>query len=604
MKNKLHIFIVIVVLIAFFGSCGSSDDMDEDGEDKFMGTLTATKSGVTYTLTINPEIARNAIGPSVGDAYVLSVKKGNEEQISTGKITIVSGSVLTLQPSSADASPFNVTFTGTKITKVTETITFDDGKTMQGPGSVTTSGGGGGGGGNSSPQVPGPNIRIVSKPAKKNYQMCEEIDITGLVVEYVYANGSTVVTKDYYISGDTFTSGYTRINVVSKENASITASFDINVSNELINTGLPVMYIDTLAAAPINSKVDYVNMKVKVVDSEHPEWSFEKTDYNDQIRGRGNTSWGYPKKPYRIKFDKKTSMFGLTAAKNWVLLANYKVATLIADTVAFEVGQRFDGTLFKNHYMYVDVVLNGVYQGTYILTEHMRVAEGRVEIDETNDFLVELDVYYDENPKFRTLNLNLPVMISSPDFGTNINDPRYRFVIDSFYEFDTVLSDKNFPENGWKDIIDIDSFVDYLMINEIVQNGELSHPKSVYMCKTAGGKIRMSHLWDFDWAFGMGENTSVDVSTAKSRYTGGWFFSRFHKDNEFTAEYKARWNEKYHEIQTIPVFIDKIAEQIRISHSLDNRRWHGNTYNFDKEINKLKTWWNDRIFYLNSEINK
>jgi hypothetical protein len=446
-------------------------------------------------------------------------------------------------------------------------------------------------------------IKITQSPIKINYLIGEQIDLEGLEVNNIYENGDTEITTDYQISGDTFTAGLVLITVISNIDTEKTASFEITVSDKLINTGLPVIYIETKDAVPIVSKEDWVNMTLKVV-SDKPEWNFQKTDYKDQIRGRGNTSWSYPKKPYRIKFDKKTSMFGLTASKNWVLLANYKVATLIADTVAFELGQRFNGPLFKNHYQYVDVVLNGEYQGTYILTEHMRVAEGRVDIDETNDFLVELDVYFDEEPKFRTLNLNLPVMIASPDFGTNIIDPRYRFIIDSFYEFDAVLSDENFPENGWKDIIDIDSFVDYLMINEIVRNQELGHPKSVYMCKVAGEKIKMSHLWDFDYAFGIGGNTSVNVSTAKNRYTGGWFFSRFHKDIEFTAKYKERWNEKFGDIQTMSSFIEETAEQIRISHSLDNKRWHGNTYNFDEEVNKLKTWWNDRIIYLNSEINK
>ena len=385
-----------------------------------------------------------------------------------------------------------------------------------------------------------------------------------------------------------------------KIDAAKTASFNVNVSSELINTGLPVIYIDTENAAPIVSKENWVNTRVKVV-SDNPAWNFQKTNYRDQIKGRGNTTWNSPKKPYRIRFHEKTSMFGLKPARNWVLLANYKVATLLADTVAFELVQRFDGSLFKTNYVYVDVVLNGRYNGTYILTEHMRVGEG-IDIDEYNDYLVELDKYYDDDPKFKTPNLALPVIIKSPDFGTNIADPRYNFVIDSLNEYDTLLSDVNFPNNGWQEKIDIDNFVDFLIINEIVYNSELGHPKSAYMCKTAGGKIRMSHLWDFDWAFGLGKGMSVNVSTAKSRYKGGRF-NQFHKDAEFTAKYKARWNENYHEIQSMLAFIDTTADKIRVSHSLNNRRWYGSVYNFDYEVGKLKTWWSDRILFLNSAIN-
>jgi hypothetical protein len=444
-------------------------------------------------------------------------------------------------------------------------------------------------------------IKIIQAPLKNNYLMGEPVDLEGLIINNIYEDGNTEITANYKISGDTFTAGSISITVISNMDTAKTASFEITVSDKLMNTGLPVIYIETQDAAPIISKEDWVNLTVKVV-SDKPEWNFQKTDYKDQIRGRGNVSWGYPKKPYRIKFDKKTSMFGLTAAKNWVLLANYKVATLIADTVAFELGQRFD-TLFNNHYVYADVVLNGEYQGTYILTEHMRVADGRVEIDEESDYLVELDVYYDEEPKFRTLKLNLPVMISSPDFGTNIIDPRYRFVIDSLNEYDTLLSDVNFPNNDWKEKIDMDSFVDYLLINEIVRNGELGHPKSVYMYRQAGGKIKMSHLWDFDWAFGMVSDTSVNVSTARSRSWGG-VFRKFHNDSEFTAKYMERWNKKLPEVLSMLSFIDTTSEKIRISHLLNNRRWHGGAFDFDEEVGKLKTWWSTRIAYLNSEINK
>jgi hypothetical protein len=445
-------------------------------------------------------------------------------------------------------------------------------------------------------------IRVVQTPSRDYYLMGESIDLEGLIINNIYEDGSAEITADYRISGDTFLTGTKFITVISNIDSTKTAAFEIMVSDELINTGLPVIYIETQNAAPIVSKEDWVNMTVNVV-SEKPEWNVQKTDYKDQIRGRGNSSWSYPKKPYRIKFDKKTSLFGLTAAKNWVLLANYKVATLIADTVAFELGQRFNGPLYENNYVYVDVVLNNKYQGTYILTEHMRVAEGRVEIDEEKDYLVEIDLHYDEEPKFKTKKLNLPVMICSPEFGTNIFDPRYRFVTESMNEYDTLLSDDNFPNNNWKDIIDIDSFVDYLMINEIVRNYEIGNLLSVYMCRQAGGKIRMSHLWDFDWAFGMGGSSGVNVSTARDRFLGG-VFSQFHKDAEFTAKYKARWNEKYREIQSMISFIDSTADKIRASHSLNNRRWHGGVINFDEEVGKLKTWWNDRIAYLDSKINK
>jgi hypothetical protein len=462
-------------------------------------------------------------------------------------------------------------------------------------------------------------IKLDFLPDKKTYEMGEPLDLTGLQVRAIYNDHSDEITTYYKIHGETFKKGITTITIaVSNKNITKSASFDITVSGELIDTGLPVIYINTEEAKPIDSREIWVRMSVKVV-SDNPEHSFERTfAARDDIRGRGNSTWWYPKRPYRMRFRDEVSMFGLTAARNWVLLANWKVASLMSDTVAFELGQRFDdGPLFKNHFEYVDLVLNDEYQGTYILTEHMRPAPGRVEINTTTDYLVELSFQYDEDPKFRLPNLKsgfteengtqlgLPVMITSPDFGTDINDSRYQFVIDSMNQFDSILSDPAFPNNNWKNYIDMDSFVDYIMINEMVFNHELGNPGSVYICKIAGQKIRMSHLWDFDWAYAMWDGRNVT--------TGDWrpvwkvdlgVFGYFFKDAEFQANYKARWNEKYQDIRSINSFMDETAAKIKISQSLNNRRWYDSNDAFALEMTNFKEWWSQRAEHLNWAINR
>jgi hypothetical protein len=82
-------------------------------------------------------------------------------------------------------------------------------------------------------------------------------------------------------------------------------------------SGLPVIKIDTQGGAVIDSKETYVKTNIKIVDPNNEAYSFEHTGYKDEIRGRGNTTWTYPKKPYRLKFDKKTALFGYEAAKSW-----------------------------------------------------------------------------------------------------------------------------------------------------------------------------------------------------------------------------------------------------------------------------------------------
>jgi len=82
-------------------------------------------------------------------------------------------------------------------------------------------------------------------------------------------------------------------------------------------------------------------------------------------------------------------------------------------------------------------------------------------------------------------------------------------------------------------------------------------------------------------------------------------FGRFHKDTDFTAKYRTRWNEKYKEgvMQSMLAFFNETADKIRVSHSLDNRRWYEDRYDFNYEISKLKEYWSNRIMFLNSAIN-
>jgi len=447
-------------------------------------------------------------------------------------------------------------------------------------------------------------IKIAALPAKIVYLMGESLDLTGLLVNIVYADGLERETTDYTVSRgssliirENFRSGTFPVTVSA---SGYSAPFDITISDTLIDTGLPVLYINTQNAAPVADKEKWVNHNLTIT-SGNPAHRLEKTGFRDEIRGRGNSSWGMPKKPYRIKFREETSLFGMVPSRNWVLLANYRDPTLLSNTVALETGRRF-GFPFTCHYVHIDVVLNGEYHGSYILTEHMRVGDGRVDIDRNNGYLVELDFRYDEDPKFLTNgSQKLKVEIHHPDLGADASHPGYDFVKASLNEFDAALSDPDFPNNNYTNILDIDSMVDFLLISEITRNDEITAPASVFMYKDAGEKIKMGPLWDFDWAFGMRDDASVAVSTAETRMFGGRIFSRFYNDPVFVSKYKIRWNEKLPDLLGISAFIDEMYNQIKMSASLDSKRWRGTNYEY--EAGKLKEWWNRRMLYLNKEIN-
>jgi hypothetical protein len=452
-------------------------------------------------------------------------------------------------------------------------------------------------------------IEIVSPPDKVVYAIGETVDLTGLRVNNVYDDGSREETSDYTAihPEETFTTGTATVVVKAKNDVTKSAAFDITISDKLVVAALPTFYIKTQNSAEILSKETYVNMELRIV-SDNAAHCIEKTGFKDGIRGRGNATWDLPKKPYRIKFDKKTSLFGLESAKSWVLLADYRSPTLLQNAIAFELGRRLEFP-FANHFQHVNLVLNGKYQGTYILTEQVQVGKGRVDISETEGFLVELDFHYDEEPKFKTNSYRLPVMIKSPE----LSDPYssgYDFVKTAINGLESAMLESTFPNSGYGDLIDVDNVVDYLIVNDILMNFELQVPASVYMYRDAVGKIKMGPLWDFDCGYGYEDNNTTfyneytgRVGLFSRRYgqTGQAFIRRFFDDPAFVAKYHARWNAKYADIQDVSAFIDAMHSKLNTSLALNGRRWAG-ALNHETEMGRMKTWWGRRIPYLNVEI--
>ena len=386
-------------------------------------------------------------------------------------------------------------------------------------------------------------------------------------------------------------------------------------------SGLPVIKIETRNGAEIASKEVWTNIaSFTLTDPGNSENDILRTGLpqDDRIRGRGNTTWDYSKKPYRIRFRENVSLFGNAAHENWVLLAEYQDPTFLMNVMAFELGRTiFEHQPYTNSYQHVHLYLNDRYDGVYVLTEHRQAsptgigAPGRVDIDPVEGWFVEMDVLWDEDPKFRTTNYDLPIMIKSPDFGTNSGDTRYDFVKNDWNELEELMASSDFPENGYRELIDMNTFIDFLMINETVRNHELGHPKSVFAYKDKGGKISMGPLWDFDWGFGyatFGHSYFTNYHMYVYKHD---FFYRFFDDPLFLVKYKERWNEKYDQLVVFSQFTEELGERLRLSVAEDAERWaifggYWDDYDTDhaRQIEKMTTWWNNRVSWLHTELNQ
>ena len=381
--------------------------------------------------------------------------------------------------------------------------------------------------------------------------------------------------------------------------------------------GLPVIRIDTQNGAGINSKEIYTPISsFSLTDSNNPKYNVSRADINDGIRGRGNSTWGVPQKSYRIKFDKKTSLFGLPAAKSWILLTNWYDPTLLKNAFVFELGRRLK--LPYNHsYHHIELYLNGNYNGNYILTEHNQVGEGRVDISETEGWLVEMDFHYDEYPQFRTDNYWLPVMIKSPEFEpANMNNSAYAFVRNDWNQLCDLMASSSFPENGYRELIDMESILNYFLVQVLTQNHDFNHPGSVYWHKDKNGKISAGPLWDFDLSFGIGwryDNAPIKnwyylydgaMPPTTRAYPGYPFFARFFQDPIFRSKWRENWNKNKAAIVSMSQFIDNEADKIRESAKEHYKVWRvSERVDFDYWIEEMKNYLNLRINYLNEQYN-
>ena len=324
-----------------------------------------------------------------------------------------------------------------------------------------------------------------------------------------------------------------------------------------------------------------------------------------EIKGRGNSTWGYPKKPYRLKLNKKAEICGLGKAKNYVLLANHLDPTLMLNSVAFKIGRLLE-LPFTNHAIPVDVVLNGIYKGSYLLTEQIEVKENRVDLDENNSVMWELDSYWDDEPKFKSTAFNLPVMVKDPDLTTE----QFEYWKKDFNAFTTQFAKEPLEGNSYVDMIDIESVAKFLITFNLVHNMEINHPKSVFLHKEGNGKYVMGPIWDFDWAYDY-EGTSnhfgrynTPLFSSSMNGVGTAFFQRFLQDSRVKAIYKRTWQDfKNNKLDALLQYVDDYAVMLKPSVERNSELWE-NTRSFDTKVKELKTWLRNRADYIDSEVSK
>ena len=234
---------------------------------------------------------------------------------------------------------------------------------------------------------------------------------------------------------------------------------------------VPVISIDVKGGGGIESKEEYVKVNVTIQETEDIVYSAA-----GRAKGRGNATWGYEKKPYKIKFDEKLGVLGFAANKEWVLLAEYCDKSLMRTAYMCELA-RTVGLPYPIHYRHVNLYLNGKYMGIYVLTDQVEKKSHRVDIED-DGFLFENDNYFWEEPlNFMTDHRQYWYTFKYPDpeDGEIVSgDKNYRFITGFMNDFEAALYGDAFkdPEIGYRKYIDVEAFAKWFLVQELIANLE------------------------------------------------------------------------------------------------------------------------------------
>lgn len=400
-------------------------------------------------------------------------------------------------------------------------------------------------------------------------------------------------------------------------------------------TGLPVVKINTKGEAEIKNKTDWITATLTIDGM----GKFDDYESNISVRGRGNSTWGYPKKPFNIKLENKEPVLGMPKQKRWVFLANYRDRTFLRNKVSFHIGEQMSNLAWTPHSEFAEVILNGEHIGLYQITEHVRVDKNRVNIDEmtaedtdgsslTGGYLLELDKRLSDVNHFVTEEYEVPVNIKNPDEDVLV--PAQKAYLENYFEqLETALRKagaasqnkdpkaSEYYQEVYEKYLDIDSFIDYWIVEALAGNTEMKTPYSVFLYKKRDGKIFAGPLWDFDYTTYATETNVFPVNRQDNLHFYAWWYSDLFRDTYFVGKAKERLAQVRPMLEKIPEYIQQQSELIAPSVELNWEKWGismkviGTSANGDETIedyqdaiDRMVTIYNARIDLLENELNK
>ena len=416
------------------------------------------------------------------------------------------------------------------------------------------------------------------------------------------------------------------------------------VAQEFTSSNLPIVVIETDGGANIPDEPKVLGtMKIiwhqdgsrnYMTDIDNPE--FLNYDGRIGIEMRGSSSQTMlNKKPYALETreddditNRNVSILGMPAENDWVLNSLAFDQTGMRDVLAYELSNRLGQ--YASRSVYCEVVINGNYKGLYAFMEKIKPDKNRVNIEEmdqtcnnypevTGGYITKADKTTGGDPIAWTMQGygggwwgwgNSTDFIHHYPKPADINNAQNNYIHGVFTNLASVANQHNTSiASGIPSVIDIPSFVDFMMIAEFTSNVDV-YSLSTFFHKDRMGKLRAGPVWDYNLAFGydaFGNRSRYDVWQFNNQDNNGPKFWKDLFDTDLFRCYMAkRWFELTEPGQPLNYDfvcnrIDEIDALIAEAIPRDNQRWT-QMQQHAQYVNNMKNWLQQRINWLNQNI--
>jgi len=422
---------------------------------------------------------------------------------------------------------------------------------------------------------------------------------------------------DVSIDGERIVSGVTPVDFSHPVSLTVTSAMKSKLYTVIVHTftGLPILWIETDGRIGLAEDNDFHTANFRLVEDCITRSAGDITEADIRIRhqgefvtfissfdGKSHTG----KNAYVLSFDKEVALFDMPANKNWELLPNYTDVTMLRQQTAFSIS-KLSRLSYTPSFHYVELMLNGRYNGTYMIGDRLEVNSTRVNVG-TDGYLLGIGMGSSSgNVSFTTDHMERPFVILSPQ--TKVGDSNYNYISDYLDKAEETLFGSDFTNEdiGWQKFLDKESFVDWYIINEILRNEEASFKSECYMSLKRGEKLKMGPLWMMLRILGRNSNAIAGLVVKNSKW-----YERLFQDPAFVSMVKERYSYFYQNKDVILREIDDNMSYLNRSAIENGIRWevfyvrdaNKITKLYNEEVTVLKEWLDTRMDWLNVEFNK